>query len=47
MAVQLKLLVNSSPPGQDGRHFVDNIIKCIFLNEDIWISNKISLKYVP
>ena len=39
--------LNSSPPGQNGRHFADDIVKRIFLNENIWISNKISLKYVP
>ena len=40
-------MLNSSPPGQNGRHFADNMFKCIFLNENIWISNKISLKNVP
>ena len=35
-----------------GRHkkeanFADNIFKCIFTDEKFWISNKISLKYVP
>ena len=30
-------------PGQNGRHFVDAIFKCIFLNENIWIPIKISL----
>ena len=39
--------LNSSPPGQNGRHFADDMFKCIFLNENFWISNKISLKYVP
>ena len=39
--------VNSSPPGQNGLHFADDMFKCIFLNKNIWISNKISLKYVP
>ena len=29
------------------RHFADNILKCIFLNENIWIPTKISLNYVP
>ena len=38
---------NWSPPGQNGRHFADDMFKRIFLNENIWISNKISLKYVP
>ena len=31
---------------QDGRHFPDDIFKCIFLNENVWISIKISLKFV-
>ena len=29
------------------RHFADNIFKCIFLNENVWISLKISLKFIP
>ena len=32
---------------QNGRHFADNIFKYIFLNENIWIPIKISLKFVP
>ena len=28
-------------------HFTDNIFQCIFLNENIWFSLKISLKFVP
>ena len=32
---------------QDGRHFPDKIFKHIFLNENIWILIKISLKFVP
>ena len=39
--------INSSPPGQNGRHFADDIFKCIFLNENGWIPIKISLKFVP
>ena len=27
--------------------FADDIFICIFLNENFWILNKISLKYVP
>ena len=27
--------------------FPDDIFKCIFLNENVWISLKISLKFVP
>ena len=31
----------------NGRHLADNISKCIFLNENVWIPIKISLKFVP
>ena len=34
-------------PRHNGRHFTYNIFKCIFLNENVWISIKISLKVVP
>ena len=34
-------------PRQDGRHFPDVIFKCIFLNENVLISIKFSLKFVP
>ena len=33
-------------PRQNGRHFTDNIFKCIFLNENVWISIDISYKFV-
>ena len=39
--------LNSSPPRQNGCHFADDIFKCIFVNGNIWIWNKISLKQVP
>ena len=32
---------------QNGRDFADDISKCIFLNENVWISITISLKFVP
>ena len=32
---------------QNGCHFPDDIFKCIFLNKNVWISIKISLKFVP
>ena len=32
---------------QNGRHLADDTYKCIFLNENIWIPTKISLKFVP
>ena len=39
--------INSSPPGQNGRHFADIIFRCIFVNEKFCILIKISLKFVP
>ena len=38
---------NTLKPKQNGRHFADDIFKCIFLNENVWITNKISLKSIP
>ena len=38
--------LNSSPPGQNGRHFGDDIFRCIFVNEKFCILIKISLKFV-
>ena len=32
---------------KNGRYVADDIFKCIFLNENAWISLKISLKFVP
>ena len=32
-------------PRQNGRHFADNIFKCILLNENVWIPIKISLNF--
>ena len=40
------LTLNTLRPRQNGRHFAD-IFKRIFLNENIWIPIKISLKFVP
>ena len=39
--------LNTLRPRQNGRHFPDDIFKCIFLNGNAWISIKISLKFVP
>ena len=39
--------LNTLRPRQDGRHFADDIFKCIFFNENVWIPIKISLKFVP
>ena len=38
---------NSLRPRPNRRHFADDIFKCIFENENEWISPKISLKFVP
>ena len=40
-------LVNTLRPRRNRRHFTYDIFKCIFLNENVWISVKISLKFVP
>ena len=42
----LSRLLNTLRPRQNGRHFAD-IFKCIFLNENVWIPIRISLKFVP
>ena len=41
------MLFNTLRPRQNGRHFADDIFKCIFLNENVWISIEIPLKFVP
>ena len=40
------LSINPLRPRQNGRHFADDIFKCIFLNENVWIPIKISMKFV-
>ena len=37
---------NTERPRQNGRHFPDDNCKRIFFNENVWISIKISLKFV-
>ena len=39
--------LRTSRPRQNGRHFPDNIFKCIFLNESVSIAIEISLNFVP
>ena len=39
-------LVNSSPPGQNGRHLADDIFRRIFLNEKFSLLFRISLKFL-
>ena len=38
--------LNSSPTGQNDRHFADDIFKHIFLNEEVQILIKMSLKFI-
>ena len=42
-----EVLVNTLRPRQNRRHFADYVFKCNFLNENVWIPIKISLKFVP
>ena len=39
-------MINTLRPRQNGRRFTDYTFKCIFLNENVRISIKISLKFV-
>ena len=39
--------INSLRPTPNISPFADDIFKCIFLNENLWILPRISLKYVP
>ena len=38
--------INGVRPEQNGCLIADNILNCLFLKENFWISNKISLKYM-
>ena len=39
--------VNTLRSRQDGRYFADDVLKWFFLIENVWISLKIPLKFVP
>ena len=47
MSSRNAVMFSSFPPGQNSRCFTDDIMKCIFLNEKVWIFIKFSLKFVP
>ena len=47
MSLLRRRTFNSSLPGQNGRHFADDIFKCIFLNEKLCILTRTSPKFVP
>ena len=42
-----EFILNTLRPRQDGRYIADDVLKCIFLNENVWISLEIPLKFVP
>ena len=39
--------ISTLRPRRNKQHFADDIFKRIFFNENVWISIKISLKFVP
>ena len=39
--------INTFRPRQNRSHFADDMFKCIFLNENVWITLKILLQFVP
>ena len=41
------MFINPLEPEQNGHRFPGNIVKCIFSNKNVSISNNISLKFVP
>ena len=43
---EIGITVNTLRPRKDGRYFADDVLKCIFLNESMWISLKIPPKFV-
>ena len=47
LAAAVFVILNTLRPRQNGRHFADDTFKHIFLNENVRISIKISLKFVP
>ena len=40
-------MLNTLRPRQNGGRFADDILDCLLLNENVWISIKISLKFLP
>ena len=39
-------MIKAMGPRQNGPNFAEDIFKCFLLNENAWMSNKISLKFV-
>ena len=42
-----KTRVDTLRPKQNGQHFADDIFQCIYLNENVFIPNIISLQFIP
>ena len=47
LALSSRYTIITLRPRQHGPHFPDDIFRCIFLNENIWIAIAISLSFVP
>ena len=45
--ILVNIAFNTLRPRQNGLHFADDIFNCIFVNENVRISIKFSLKFVP
>ena len=45
--IHVCVYLNTLRPIRNEQHFTDDIFKRIFFNENVWISLKISLKFVP
>ena len=41
------MVINTLRPRENGRHFADDIFKCIFTNENLWISIKFHWSLFP
>ena len=47
LSLAASYIFNPLRPRQNGLHFGDDIFKCIFSNENVWILIKISQNFVP
>ena len=45
--LHMSFRINTLRPRQNGRHLADDVFQCTFLYENVWISLKVSLKFVP
>ena len=44
---QVNMIFNTLRPWQICRHIANDIFKCIYVTENVWLSRKISLRCVP